>query len=50
MVLDHIPKEYSAFTWVMEGMLKEAGFSIKKKIQRDEFFTNYICRKISGTK
>ncbi|NPV00144.1 MAG: class I SAM-dependent methyltransferase [Brevinematales bacterium] len=47
--VNHIQKEYSTFTWIIEGMLKEAGFSIEKRIQKDEFFSNYICRKVSET-
>jgi ubiquinone/menaquinone biosynthesis C-methylase UbiE len=41
----HISKEYSTFDWVMEGMLKNAGFEIEKANYKNGFFAGYLCRK-----
>ncbi|HCY36201.1 MAG: class I SAM-dependent methyltransferase [Candidatus Margulisiibacteriota bacterium] len=42
----HIRDEFSTFNWVMEGMLKKAGFIIEKSRTSDGFITEYFCKKV----
>jgi putative AdoMet-dependent methyltransferase len=42
----HFRQEYSTFDWVMEGMLKKAGFEIEIADYKEEFFATYLCEKI----
>ena len=46
----HIKKEYSTFDWIMETLLKKAGFRIDKADYFEGFTAVYICTKklISG--
>ena len=44
-VQTHIQKEYSTFDWVMEGMLKRAGFEKIRFRSFDGFSTEILCRK-----
>ncbi|MBM3239671.1 class I SAM-dependent methyltransferase [Candidatus Poribacteria bacterium] len=39
----HIRDEYSTYDWIMEGLLKRAGFQIDKIQHTDRFGTIYIC-------
>ena len=41
----HIRQEYSTFGWIMEEMLKRAGFKINKSDYIEGFFANYLCTK-----
>jgi putative AdoMet-dependent methyltransferase len=41
----HFRQEYSTFDWVMEEMLKRAGFKINKSDYKEGFFANYLCTK-----
>ncbi len=41
----HIRDEYSTFDWVMEGMLRRAGFHIDQADYQDEFGSTYLCTK-----
>jgi ubiquinone/menaquinone biosynthesis C-methylase UbiE len=41
----HIGQEFSTFDWVMENLLKKAGFKIKKSNYQDGFFATYLCSK-----
>jgi len=41
----HFRQEYSTFEWIMEEMLKRAGFEINKSDYIEGFFANYICTK-----
>jgi len=41
----HFRQEYSTFDWVMEGLLKRAGFKINKSDYIEGFFANYLCTK-----
>lgn len=43
----HIREEYSTFAWIMDGMLRRAGFTVEKCESADEFITEYACRKVS---
>jgi putative AdoMet-dependent methyltransferase len=43
----HIRDEFSTFGWILEGMLKKAGFLIEKKRTADGFTTEYCCKKIT---
>ncbi len=43
----HLGREFSAFDWVMEGLLEKAGFKIIKSNYNDSFFATYLCRKTS---
>jgi len=39
----HIREEYSTYDWVMEGLLKRAGFDIDSAEYGDGFQTTYTC-------
>ena len=41
----HIKEEYSTFDWVMENLLKKAGFNIVKADYFNDFLAVYICTK-----
>lgn len=41
----HIACEYSTLTWVMNGLLEHAGFTIEKDECKDEFLHFYCCVK-----
>ncbi len=41
----HILKEYSTLDWVMEGMLRQAGFAIHQVTHIDGFVAQYLCVK-----
>jgi SAM-dependent methyltransferase len=40
----HIKDEFSTLDWIMEGLLKTAGFCIES-IQYDGFMASYLCKK-----
>lgn len=40
----HIKDEFSTLDWIMEGLLKTAGFHIES-IQYDGFMASYLCKK-----
>jgi ubiquinone/menaquinone biosynthesis C-methylase UbiE len=40
----HIKDEFSTLDWIMEGLLKTAGFQIEN-IQYDGFMASYLCKK-----
>jgi len=44
----HIGREFSAFDWVMEGLLERAGFKIIKCDYKEGFFAGFLCRKTNG--
>ena len=39
----HIREEYSTYDWVMEGLLKRAGFEIESAEYGDGFQATYVC-------
>jgi len=39
----HIREEYSTFDWIMEGMLKQAGFVIEKENYTRDLMAAYLC-------
>ena len=39
----HIRGEYSTYDWVMEGLLKRAGFEIESAEYGDGFQAIYVC-------
>ncbi len=41
----HISQEFSTTDWIMEGLLKQAGFKILKAEYKDGFFATYLCSK-----
>ncbi len=41
----HIRQEFSTTDWIMEGLLKQAGFKILKAKYEDGFFATYLCSK-----
>jgi ubiquinone/menaquinone biosynthesis C-methylase UbiE len=42
----HIREEFSTFDWIMEGLLRAAGFSIVTAAHRNgNVFAEYLCRK-----
>lgn len=45
-VATHIRDEFSTFGWVLEGMLRKAGFEIVKNRSADGFLSEYLCRKV----
>lgn len=46
----HIRKEYSTFTWIMEGLLERAGFRIERAEHSAGVIAHYYCTKIQGEK
>ncbi|MBI2955341.1 MAG: class I SAM-dependent methyltransferase [Chloroflexi bacterium] len=45
-IIVHIREEYSTFDWVLEEMLRRAGFQIERK-EEDDFVTAYTCIRLS---
>jgi hypothetical protein len=43
----HIREEYSTFAWIIEEMLRQAGFVVTNKLA-DRFTTSYTCVKQQG--
>jgi putative AdoMet-dependent methyltransferase len=43
----HVREEYSTFAWVLEEMLRQAGFGIHDKLA-ERFTTSYICVRHDG--
>ena len=41
----HFSKEYSTFSWIMEGLLEKAGFAIENANYTDGFLATYLCTK-----
>jgi len=44
-IIGHIRKEYSTLDWIMEDLLKRAGFSILESHVENGFFYTYLCTK-----
>ena len=44
----HVKDEYSTFGWLLEEMIKRAGFSIDGVNRLDEFIASYTCTKKKG--
>ena len=42
----HLSKEYSTFTWILEGMLKRAGFLIDHAEYPGGVLARYTCTKV----
>jgi hypothetical protein len=40
----HIKEEFSTLDWIMEGLLKSAGFCIES-VEFDGFMAGYLCKK-----
>jgi ubiquinone/menaquinone biosynthesis C-methylase UbiE len=45
MICDHVKNEYSTFDWIMEGMMKRAGFEIIHVFRKYGFLCLYQCCK-----
>lgn len=43
---DHVRKEYSTYTWILEGLLARAGFRIDEAQATGGVLANYYCTKI----
>jgi SAM-dependent methyltransferase len=41
----HVAREFSTYDWIMEGLLKRAGFEIFSTDRRSENFAQFHCRK-----
>jgi len=39
----HLRDEYSTFDWIMEGLLRRAGFQIESAEYQDQFGATYLC-------
>ena len=44
-IIEHIKKEYSTLDWILEEMLKKAGFSILETNVDNGFIYTYLCEK-----
>lgn len=44
-IIAHVKKEYSTLDWILEGMLKKAGFSILETNVDNGFIYTYLCVK-----
>lgn len=42
----HLRDEYSTFDWIMEGMLRRAGFHLESAEYTDGFGATYLCTKV----
>jgi putative AdoMet-dependent methyltransferase len=42
----HLRDEFSTFDWVMEGLLRRAGFQIETAEYQNQFGATYLCTKI----
>ena len=42
----HIRSEHSTYDWVMEGLLRRAGFRIRRKHVGEGFQATYVCRRV----
>ncbi|MBI4652452.1 class I SAM-dependent methyltransferase, partial [Candidatus Desantisbacteria bacterium] len=45
-ITKHIRNEHSTFTWIIEGMLKKAGFKINNTNYIDGVLARYFCTKV----
>jgi putative AdoMet-dependent methyltransferase len=45
----HVRDEYSTCGWIMEGLLKRAGFQIDEADYKDDFLATYVCTKEAAT-
>lgn len=43
----HIKDEFSTFDWILQGLIKRAGFEIEKVKLSDGFTAEYFCKKIN---
>ncbi len=43
---DHVRKEYSTYTWILEGLLARAGFRIDEARSTGGVLANYYCTRI----
>lgn len=46
--IGHVAREYSTYDWIMEGLLKWAGFDIDSAVEEGTSFWVYHCRKGEG--
>ena len=44
----HVREEYSTMDWIMEGLLRRAGFTVVETACDDGFMARYLCRKETG--
>lgn len=44
-IASHIKKEFSTLDWIMEGIIKRAGFTLRKAEYYDGIFATYVCVK-----
>ena len=44
-IRSHVRKEFSTYTWILEGMLERAGFRIERAEPSEGVLANYYCRK-----
>lgn len=43
----HISSEYSAFSWILEGIFERVGLKVEKVIDDSGFLRAYVCRKVA---
>jgi hypothetical protein len=43
----HVREEHSTFAWIIEGMLKQAGFRIVEMNHVSPVLAEYLCEKVS---
>jgi ubiquinone/menaquinone biosynthesis C-methylase UbiE len=42
----HIRQEYSTFDWIMQGILRRAGFAVESAEMEGEFLAHYLCCRV----
>lgn len=47
-VREHIRDEYSTYDWIIEGMLKRAGFQVENTTWQEEIETEFLCTKVAS--
>ena len=44
-ILGHLSREYSTFSWILEGILERAGFAIDSAVHEKGMLAKYVCIK-----
>jgi putative AdoMet-dependent methyltransferase len=42
----HVRKEHSTYAWILEGIIRDAGFAVQKAEFRSSTVATYLCKKV----
>ena len=45
-ITTHIKSEYSTIDWIMEGLIKRAGFRIERADYQKGLYATYLCTRV----